>query len=544
MKEKMMKRVEGNNRIEPDGRIREIMFLMSLAAISMAVFLLAGADSYILFDDSGSYLNMERYVEGVMPLYPLFLRMNRILFGEAVYLQAVVVEQAVFACACLIVFTNLVRRQFGLGFPESYVIFFLSFLPFTTDMPVAMTTQEIVTEGIAYAAFYLFMAVVLKAVWEKRIRYIIILFLITLLLAATRSQLQILFGICGIIFFYVALAGKWGNGRENGNSGRRLLLRLLTGAAGCLVIGLVGVWCTSRISIVYQQELARYTRRLESSKGSVENAESASGDMEKGTETAEDNSPSAEAAEDNGSEREVEQAAVAGQYTSLIFSRGMYEAEYEDYQLFEDEGLQELYLYLYEAADRAECRYIYARPGLWMWKDIVGGIGSVGVECFYAQNEYYRSRPEIAQSREYANIRNANQMTIGITLIKAHLGRLLYHTVMLLPQAFICTVFFQIARFYLLCHIITLILYLSAIALMIWAYADKKAERAYAEFMSAVLGTNLLMILVISFVFFGQQRYLVYDFGIFYMAYFLLLLQWWKLYGKNWLMKWIDRRKS
>ena len=71
---------------------------------------------------------------------------------------------------------------------------------------------------------------------------------------------------------------------------------------------------------------------------------------------------------------------------------------------------------------------------------------------------------------------------------------------------------------------------------MIWAYADKKVDRAYAEFMSAVLGTNLVMVLVISLVFFGQQRYLVYNFGIFYMIYFLLLVQFWKLHGKSWLM--------
>lgn len=79
---------------------------------------------------------------------------------------------------------------------------------------------------------------------------------------------------------------------------------------------------------------------------------------------------------------------------------------------------------------------------------------------------------------------------------------------------------------------------------MIWAYADKKVERAYGEAMSAVLGTNLVMVFVISLVFFGQQRYLVYNFGIFYAVYFLLLMQIWKLYGKNWLVKWMNRRKS
>lgn len=542
--EKMVKKPGMNNRIRMDDRTREILFFVSLALIAMAAFLLVGADSYVLFDDSGSYLNMERYVEGVMPLYPLFLRMNRLLFGENIYLQAVVIEQSVFACLCLIIFTKMLRTRFDLNYLESYIIYLLSLLPFTTDMPDAMTTQEIVTEGIAYAAFYLFMAVLLKAVWEKSLRDVAFLFLITLFLAATRSQLQILFGVCGVIFFYIVLVGQKGSRRLNGirkenaektweawNSRCRWPVRLVLGTAGCLIISLAGVWCTSRISIIYQQSLSRYTQRLQRLEA-----------MEQDSENQTVESEQADGSDDPNAGRS--QAAVTSQYTSLIFSRGMYEADYEDYQLFEDDQMRELYLYLYEAADQSKRRYVYARPGLWMWKDIVGGIGSVGVECFYAQNDYYEYRPEISQSNDYEAIRNANQLTIGNTLIKAHWGRLLYHTLILLPQAFICTVFFQIESIYLLCHIVTLFLYLSALFLTIWAYADKKVDRAYAEFMSAVLGTNLVMILIISLVFFGQQRYLVYNFGIFYVIYFLLLMQFWKIYGKNWLMKWINRRKS
>lgn len=526
-------------RLQLNDRKQEYLFLLLLIIISMAVFLLTGADGYVLFDDSGSYINLEQYVEGVMPIYPVFLRLNKILFGEAVFLYAVVVEQAVFASICLMIFNNAVRRQFSLGYPETFCIFLLSILPFTIDLPDAVTTREILTEGIAYAAFYLFMTVLLKAVWKKSLRGVIPLFLITLLLAATRSQLQILFGVCGVIFFYIVLAGKRILCRQDNKN--KWPLRLLVGAVGCLLISLAGIWCTRRISITYQQALERYAqKRLEM----AEQAAFQNMEMQENIEVAVGNGESESLVDSDDSDINQGQTVVAGQYTTLIFSRGMYEADYEDYLLFEDEQLQELFLYLYEAVDREACRYTYASPGLWMWKDIAGGIGSVGVECFYAQYAYYADKPEISQRSDYMAIRDANQMAIGIALIKAHWGRFLYHTLMMLPQAFICTVFFQIARIYLLCHLITLFLYLSAIGLMIWAYADRKVDREYAEFMSAVLGTNLVMILIISLVFFGQQRYLVYNFGIFYVVYFLLLLQFWKIYGKNWLMKWIGRKKS
>ncbi len=154
------------------------------------------------------------------------------------------------------------------------------------------------------------------------------------------------------------------------------------------------------------------------------------------------------------------------------------------------------------------------------------------MECFYVQSKFYSEKyPDVYHSDNYSTARNHNQLLIGLTLLKAHFGRFLYHTVMMLPQAFICTVFFQIERIYLLCHLVTLFLYLSAVALMIWAYKDKGAGKAYGEFMCCVLGTNLVMVLVISLVFFGQQRYLVYNFGIFYIAYFLLLMRLWRLYG-------------
>lgn len=538
----------------------------------MGAFLLLGADSYVLFDDSYSYLNLESYMEGVMPIYPLFLRGNRILFGEAVYLQAVIMEQAVFACVCLMVFAEFIRRRFRLPYWEAGCVFLFSLLPFSTDMPDAMTTQEIVTEGLAYAAFYLFMAMLMKTAWDKKMKDVLFLFLVTLLLSSIRSQLQILFAVCGVIFFYVMLTRKTESGLFAAGNGKKprgkMVLRIVLGAAGCLLISLAGVWCMSRVSAGYQQMVRRHLMKQQVAANQAESVDAAGEavddapvvNMQADEEPIEEGRIDGEQIEEeNIDEEQIEKEQteeqnktqeqdapqeVASQYITLIFARGMYEADYEDYLLFEDEGLRELYLYLYEVADASGCRYAYAKPGLWMWKDIVGGIGSVGIECFHAQNDYYAQRPEIKLSAEYGRIRNANQMAIGAALVKAHWGRVLYHTLMMLPQAFICTVFFQIKRIYLLCHLVTLFLYLSAAALMIWAYADKKVERAYGEAMSAVLGTNLVMVFVISLVFFGQQRYLVYNFGIFYAVYFLLLMQIWKLYGKNWLVKWMNRRKS
>lgn len=153
----------------------------------------------------------------------------------------------------------------------------------------------------------------------------------------------------------------------------------------------------------------------------------------------------------------VDKGYGGSQYVTLIFSRGMYEADYEDAALFEDSVIKGLYLALYETVDAEKLRYAYAEEGLWMWKDVVGGIGKIGTVCDRVPSEYYvQYAPEIIKSQEYSDIRLSSLCQIGLTLIRVHFGRFLYHTLVMLPQAFISTVFFQVAPLYMLCHLITL----------------------------------------------------------------------------------------
>jgi hypothetical protein len=504
----------GNNMME---RMRNIqlnkkqqntLFYLSLVMLGLFAFLFLGSREPVLFDDSGAYMSVES-IEGVMPVYPLFLAANRSLFGEAAYLRIVIVEQAVLAVICAMVLTKVVRNKFSLVFWESYLVFFLLLLPFTIDMPEAMTTQEILTEGIAYALFYLLMITLLQAVWNRSYGWLAASFGMVFLLAMTRSQLQILFGIVGIVLIYIV----WCREKQRRHSRAGRFAGLTAAVLGGAVISLVGVLLISRVAGGYRNLIKYYEKTA----------------WENETQQAETEEMEDASAEEPSVEELAATSFTTSQYVSLIFSRGMYEADPEDVTLFDDEVLKGLYLALYEAADEAEQRYAYEQKGLWMWKDIVGGIGLVGKTCLAVPSEYYAAHyPEIITSENFSAVRNRHLTTIGMTLLKAHFGRFLYHTLMLLPSAFICTVFFQIAPVYGLCHLITLLLYVTAFALMIWGYRDDRVDDKYADFMALVLGTNVVMVVIISIVFFGQQRYLVYNFGIFYVAYGLLAEQLWK----------------
>ncbi|MDE6405855.1 MAG: hypothetical protein K2M20_09445 [Lachnospiraceae bacterium] len=370
------------------------------------------------------------------------------------------------------------------------------------------------------------MLFLLRAVWERRVRWAVISYAVTFLLTMLRSQLQILFGVCGIVFLYV----MW----RKGSTGRKRLAGMLLGLAGCVLLGLFGIWVSARTVAGYH-DIIRNNMRVNAFIMKVQEPEyyaqfSVSDDGR---------SREIEEIEAAIQDRQAETAARGqsintSQFTSLILSRGMYEADAEDIWLFEDGMVRGLYEALYEAVDQEKQRYAYEQKGLWMWKDIVGGIGQAGKTCLSAGVPYYQEHyPETYGSGEFNGVWNQSLQTIGVTLLQAHFGRFLYHTLMLLPQAFICTVFFQIAPIYLLCHLVTLLLYLSAAALMIWGYVDRKVSESCAEFMALVLGTNLVLVLVISLVFFGQQRYLVYTFGMFYIAYYVLLRKLWNLYFRG-----------
>ena len=80
----------------------EALFCLSLATLAILFFWVPTGAAYVLFDDSGTYIQFLQLknVEGVMPLYPLFLFVNKIIWGRGLYLQMVVVEQTLIAVIC------------------------------------------------------------------------------------------------------------------------------------------------------------------------------------------------------------------------------------------------------------------------------------------------------------------------------------------------------------------------------------------------------------------------------------------------------------
>lgn len=459
----------------------------------LLVFTFCGERGFLIWKDSKAYLACDGRT-GIMPVYPLMIYLNKVLFGEAVYLYAVVAEQTVLTVACIMLFTEYIRKTFSLSFFLTYPVVLLSaFMPFTVNYPLSLSNHDIMTEALAYPFFYLYMICFLHTIFKKQYRMVAVTVLASSALALLRTQLQLCVVFSAAAFFYAA----WMRGRHY--ELKRQILRgiVLILASACIV--LVGEGITLLANAAGQSIIHR---------------------INNGTKETEEGKESS-TSETAGKETDV--TNVTDQYSHLVIDKAIYEIDEEDYLLFQDKELQKLCRAIYEAAEESGGRYVYARKNLWVWEDIMNGIAGGTATAGRGWGLYLEENPDT-----YLDYSAVNH--ISSVLLKTHLGRVVLHTFQMMPQGFVCTVFFQKEKIYLLCHLITLFVYVSALGMVVWGYRKGEALRIYAEFLLGCIVVNCLFVLILCVMFFAMQRYLVYCFGIFYVAYYLMVIQMMKYY--------------
>lgn len=490
----------------------KIVYYVFAALIFVTVFCLLGERGYLLWKDSPAYLAFDGRT-GIVPIYPLFLQINRMIFGEELFLYAVIVEQTILTVICILAFTEFIRKRFRLSYLASYpVLLFSVFMPFTTNYPLSISNHDIMTEALAYPIFYLYMICFLKFIFDKKYKDLVIMVLVSVILALIRTQLQLVGVFNAAAFFYVS----WMKGRKY-PLGRQIMQAVLYVFLSAMVL-LVGEIMILGANSAGQRLIAAMNKETEVK----EMVMAEEGEPEAETmDEPETETNSIEQVEVQPETASVKVAETSGsnmteQYGHLIIDKAVYEIDEDDYLLFEEEELQKLCMKIYQEADEERQRYVYARNDLWMWQDIMNGIGSGTSIIGAAWNEYLAENPDTGLTYSAIN-------QIAVVLLKEHLGRVIYHTLRMLPQGFICTVFFQKEGVYLLCHLITLVIYVSAIVLAVWGYRRKDLNNQYPEFLLGCIVINICFVLIQSIMYFAMQRYLVYCFGIFYVAYYLTL---------------------
>ena len=186
-------------------RIRNVIFEYGLLLlIGVAFYLLPGDEWLSLTSDSPGYIHYTGE-EGIMPLYPAFLQLMKVILGEKYYLDGAVIVQSMLAVICTLIFTAALRRRFGLKLCEELLLYVACMLPFSIYLPEVGITHQIMTEGLSYSLFYIYFLFLMSFVMDRKYYWGIALIIMSLILMFIRSQLVLLLLSTFAAFFYVVI---------------------------------------------------------------------------------------------------------------------------------------------------------------------------------------------------------------------------------------------------------------------------------------------------------------------------------------------------
>lgn len=437
--------------------------------LSIMFFFFLGETGYVLEKDSQVYINIGQY-SGVRPIYPLFVQMHKQLLGDQLYLQAIVYTQGILSMLCSYAFIRYVGQLLRLNIYESCFIYLVSLLTYTINAPANISNHYIITEGITYPLFYIYMLTLIQSMLDQSKKAFVSHIVITQILAMTRPQLQLLWPITGIGIAYVLIHRLI----KQQKKGKKILILKST-----LTLG-ISVLTTTIVGIsVGNIPVTMYNNY-------------------------------------------VNDGYVDGQSTYAIWNRLSYTIDESDVELFEEEE-QALYMQIYNAIDMTENRYEYRPKNLWTWDHIVLATNRNGVITANAIQTYLEENEVVYDAQNFSKIEVEIKQYMTKILLKEHFIDYLYYTLCLLPQGFICTVFIQKEAFYLLCHLVTLFIYVSALLMALYGFKNRTMNTNVSIIMSITIVVSCCFIVGTNLVYMGLQRYLYYLFGVFHVNYFLMV---------------------
>ena len=481
-------------------RYIQILILILIGAVFYIFF---GQEWMVLERDSPFYLDASTRMAGVMPIYPFFLSVVKCIFGEAVYLNAAVVIQSVIAILFTMIFVLYLQYTFRLKFIETILFYIAAMLPFSIELPRVCATHQIMTESLAFPFFYIFFIFLIQYMFCGKRKWICLTAGMAVFMALIRSQLLLLIIITAIFFVCMEFA------KDKKNRDIKRWIKAGLNLLLCVVITYLLVLFVYKVKeSYYVYVLPTFNNRSQNTEVEVSERETEEKEnvLVAGTE---------EIANVSTTETEkIEYRETMSQMTDLIIIRGFYEADEEDVVLFDTPEMQEIFRRVYDEVDKKGYRYEYAEPGLYMWRDLVNDkIVPAAAEGI---NNYLNENSETQINKQEV------MKELGLKVLLKHLDRYIYHTFRLMIVGFISCIFFQIEKIYLLCHLITLFLFVFSIWGMLYCI-KYKGEKNVVVFAGMAVGFICLLVGVITLVFVPLQRYMVYAMGIFYCSLYLLM---------------------
>lgn len=435
----------------------------SIAVLAIAVgFYLVMALWFgpVLASDSKGYINM---VSAREPIYPLFLLLFRIIFGNAIYLQIVVIVQSLLMAFAIWKLIKTFDNIFSLEIYHIALIL-LSFAG-VAGICILFTaravpyTNVILTEGLATSLWIFFIDFLINGIYKSKKSYIVSAILLTAIMMDIRKQMAIGY----IVVLIVVICSQIFIRLEKKKYIRNVVTTVVV--IGISILMATGI--TRIYNYVLRGEFAQNTRDM-----------------------------------------------------NLVLTTSLYVSDREDVALIEEEAVKDLFLKVCDSLEENKCTFSYAPKGLAglqkHYSDSFDVITLDTTAYLFVDDAVSRGFKEGIEAEQEAD------RTSGIivkSLLKDNLGKYVLVYISSLEEGFINTV----AKRHPVLDWYALLIYAVYIGLIIYNCIGKNKDFNKALLGLIILAAICVNVGVTGALIFCQTRYMLYNMPLFYGAMVIMI---------------------
>ena len=188
---------------------------MATAIFSLTFIILLAVFGVCFTPDSYGYVDMNISRE---PIYPLFLMANRAVFGDKYYTTIIVILQIVLAVYTVFFFCKSITKRFNINgryivcvYLLLYVYYFMAlplYIIIKLDSPLVTAPLAILTEGVTYSLYLLYIKSLILAGCDKNFKNLFIALCYACIMSLTRAGLMPAIVVTVIVGLYIAITGN------------------------------------------------------------------------------------------------------------------------------------------------------------------------------------------------------------------------------------------------------------------------------------------------------------------------------------------------
>ena len=441
---------------------RKIFSGIVICIITFCLFLFGqGVRWYAIGGDTEAYyIHFGHHIEA-KPLYPLFFHVLEIIFGETRYLYVAVFIQMLVAACCISIFVLFIKEKFSLQIAGTCIVLAGSLIPFWLLLPEDPIPHVLMTESFTYPFLYLYVVLILKGVFEDKVRYMIAAEIWVIFMTLIRGQMLFLAAVTGIVYFMWIVSRK---------QRTKVMSRLFW------------FFCFILLSVKAEGLLAE------------------------------------------GYEKLFFDAPKQSYFAQTLVQKALYCSDETDETFFDDEIEKEIFTKTYAEMKEEKTLWSYEEKNLWSWKHITASFGANSYLVQDVIQEVLTEHGQWSNSTiEQESMVLDYSARLSKKLVREHFLRCIEVSIQLMPAGFVSTVLFHKASIYGLIHVMAFVLYMMAIGGSVYLYWRNKKMEMESVYMMLIVLIAVINVVSSNLMHFGLQRYLAYTVGMFYIGLFILM---------------------